>query len=111
MFNKSELHRIIHRLKLKKPIDIRLTTRSAKWDADYLPRYNNRGKLASHRITVYLGNDLSRSLSALIAHELIHAWQAEKDLTEIHGKGFRKMAASVKKLTGIQKIFQSDWDT
>lgn len=86
---------LIDFLGLKKPVTIRVLPKHKKsTDAIYESEYNSKGKLCGHRITVY-AKDTYRDFDTLIAHELIHAWQEEKGLTEIHGKRFRKMAAKM----------------
>ena len=77
-------------LGLKRPFKIELKSHTNKnMDAAYWGLYNSRGKLSSHLIRVYLGNISDRSLDALIAHELIHAWQEENGIIEIHGDKFK----------------------
>lgn len=83
-------------LDLKLPIKIKMSRRSDRWcDAEYEPKFTGRGKLKSHKITIYANLDRVRSVETLIAHELIHAWQEEQGLTEIHGKHFKKWAKRI----------------
>lgn len=105
------LTKYINYLQLQKPVVIRLITKPyKKADAEYRPRYNNRGKLKSHDIWVYLcGN--TRTFKTLLAHELIHAWQAENSKTEIHGKYFRKYAKKMEKHFKLQDIYIRNIDT
>ncbi len=82
------------RLNLKKPYKIILkSSESNTADAKYWGMYNSKGKLESHLIHVYLGNDSARSLETLIAHELCHAKQDERGNKDTHGKSFRRYAA------------------
>jgi len=79
-------------LGLKKPVEVRLCFRDSPNDAEYIPRFNGRGKLKRHIIKIFLC-DNNRDVETLIIHELIHAYQEENKIVEIHGKSFAKMAA------------------
>ena len=82
-------------LGLEKPYTIKLNSKGKKSaSAEYMARYNRRGELVSHQITIYLGNQPhdSRDIETLIAHELIHAYQEEYNITEIHGEDFAEIA-------------------
>ena len=79
-------------LKLTVPVELRLCFRDSDNDAEYIPRYNNHGELKRHIIKLFVGNN-HRDTETLIIHELIHAYQEENKITEIHGKSFAKMAA------------------
>ena len=79
-------------LKLTVPVELRLCFRDSDNDAEYIPRYNGRGELKRHIIKLFIGNN-HRDTETLIIHELIHAYQEENKITEIHGKSFAKMAA------------------
>jgi hypothetical protein len=101
----------INYLQLQKPVVIRLVTKPyKKADAEYRPRYSNSGKLKSHDIWVYLTNN-TREFNSLLAHELIHAWQAENNVTEIHGKYFQKYAKKMEKDFLLQNIYIPNIDT
>ena len=83
-------------LGLEKPYTIKLSSKgkksaSAEYRASYGRGYYN---LVSHQITIYLGNQDTdtRDIETLIAHELIHAFQEEKGITEIHGQDFADIA-------------------
>lgn len=96
---------IVKYLGLKKPFDIQIKSRKHKnMDAAYWA-LNRKGKLVSHLIRVYTGNDSARSLECLIAHELIHAWQEENNILEIHGTKFIKMAEKIEYKFGISNIY------
>jgi len=83
----------IKSLGLKHPVEIRLNYKSnAKNCGEYEPRFNSRGKLRGHKIWIYM-RYLDRGFETTVIHELIHAWQEENQITEIHGKSFAKMAA------------------
>lgn len=100
-------------LRLKRPIKIILKDRAnKKMRAGYWGLYA-KGKLDSHLIHIYLGKwgNGERSLQSLIAHELIHAWQEECGLTEIHGPQFARMAKEIEDLTGIKEIYLPEYDT
>lgn len=78
-------------LKLTVPVELRLCFRDSDNDAEYVPRFNDRGELKRHIIKLFIG-DNNRDTETLIIHELIHAWQEENKIVEIHGKSFAKMA-------------------
>ena len=80
-------------LNLKFPVEVRLCFRDSVNDAEYIPRFNARGELKRHIIKLFIAENNSRDVETLIIHELIHAYQEENKITEIHGKSFAKMAA------------------
>lgn len=84
-------------LNLTKPVEIKLVMyrKSRDWSAIYKPKYNDCGALIKHCITISLEKTLDRSMEALIAHELIHAWQEENSVADYHGKPFQKMARKI----------------
>ena len=82
-------------LGLEKPYTIKLNSKGKRSaSAEYRASYNRGGELVSHQITIYLGNQDtdSRDIETLIAHELIHAFQEEKGIIEIHGQDFIDVA-------------------
>ena len=82
-------------LALEKPYTIKLNSKGKKSaSAEYRASYNRGGELVSHQITIYLGNQDtdSRDIETLIAHELIHAFQEEHNIIEIHGDDFIDVA-------------------
>ena len=90
-------------LELDYPMDIRIKTRTKKsCDAKYNAMLDCNNKLVNHRITIYLGNleNNSRTFDELLAHELIHAWQQEFHVDDIHGKPFQDCAE------GLQECLQ-----
>ncbi len=98
-------------LGLKKPFSVEIKSRKKKdCDAAYWGLYNEKGNLKSHLIRVYLGNNSNRSLETLIAHELIHAWQEEKGLKEIHGPEFIKMARKMEYKFCLSNIYIPEID-
>lgn len=101
----ENLNDFVRFLGLKKPVHVTLKNRAGKdCDAYYLPRYNDAGKLVSHRITIFtVGN--SRPLAVLLAHELIHAKQEELQKQEIHGRIFKKWAKAFYKNFALEDIF------
>ena len=101
---------IIDELALRKPVDIKLTTRSAKIAALYEPVYSDRGRLKSHKITVFMSEDNNRSLRVLVAHELIHAWQEEKKLNDTHGESFQSCADYIVDVFGLCGIYDPECD-
>jgi Zn-dependent peptidase ImmA (M78 family) len=85
-------------LKLKKPVKIKYAKRAhAEWDAEYEPKFLDSGEIKSHKIVIFNNPDRARSRKTLVAHELIHAWQAENDVADVHGKPFQKMARKIAK--------------
>ena len=99
------MKQFIDYLQLKKPITLRIIPRiNPECDAEYEAEYTERGKLCEHVITVYTKNP-TRDFDVLIAHELIHAWQEEKKLTEIHGPAFIKRARKMEKDFGLREIY------
>jgi hypothetical protein len=104
------MKQFIDYLQLKKPITLRIIPRiNSDCDAEYEPEYSERGKLCEHVITVYTRNP-TRDFDVLIAHELIHAWQEEKKLTETHGPAFIKRARKMEKDFGLHEIYIPDID-
>lgn len=104
------MQEFIRYLNLKKPVTIRVLPKSNKWaDADYEAEYSERGKLLEHIITIYT-KGLQRDFNTLIAHELIHAWQEEKKLSETHGPAFIKYARKMEKDFGLQNIYDPEVD-
>jgi hypothetical protein len=82
-------------LGLEKPYTIKLNSKGKKSaSAEYRASYNRGGELVSHQITIYLGNQDTdtRDIETLIAHELIHAYQEENNIEEIHGDDFQSIA-------------------
>ena len=101
----QNLNDYIKFLGLTKPVVVRINSRTHKaWDGYYIARYNNKGKLAEHRITVYL-QDQSRDFNTTLAHELIHAWQEENGHTEFHGKHFKRIARKMEKSFGLVNVY------
>lgn len=89
---KKFIYTVAEILLLDHYFDIVLSSKSVD-DADAIyETHLRKSKVYKHKITVYLGNYSGRSLEALIAHELIHAWQAENDYQDIHGESFIKTA-------------------
>jgi hypothetical protein len=96
-------------LKLEKPFNIVLKSRPSirykNASGLYRPHYRN-GVFKSHLIHVFIYNTLEyRCLDTIIAHELIHAWQEEKGMSEIHGKRFISMAKRIEKVFGLKNIY------
>jgi hypothetical protein len=100
------LQQFIEYLDLKKPVVLKVNTRSHKaMDGCYVPRYSDKtGKLTEHRITIYT-KDTYRDFDTLVAHELIHAWQEENKKTEIHGKYFKALAKDMGEYFGLQEVY------
>lgn len=98
-------------LKLKKRVNLHITTRKNKFaDAYYEPKYSIKtGKLLEHNITIYLKNT-SRDFETLLAHELIHAWQEENKKSEIHGEYFIKYAKKMERAFNLREIYLENID-
>ena len=94
-------------LNLKKPVEVRLCFRDSDNDAEYTPRFNSHGELKRHIVKLFLSDDNNRDLETLLIHELIHAWQEENKITEIHGESFAKMAA---KWPGYPQVYVPEID-
>jgi len=109
-----QMHTIINNtvdiLGLRKPYKIVLKP-SLKYAAEYSAVYRKE-KLCYHIIRVNLGNLAhdARCLNTLVVHELIHAWQEERGLLEIHGYYFRKMARILGQAFGMSKIYMPGVD-
>ena len=107
----QNLHTFIKFLGLTKPVIVRVNTRKNKhFDGLYMPRYSDRtAKLLEHKITIHVGDNV-REFNALLAHELIHAWQEENGKTEIHGKHFKRLAKAMGEHFGIEEIYLKGTD-
>lgn len=85
-------------LDLKKPIDIRLKTKLPhEFKNTRAIHYSwvQGSKVLRHVIQIRLTED-GRNLETIIAHEMIHAWQAEhKPKSKEHGKCFQDTALHV----------------
>ena len=111
MFDLDRYNEIRRDLGLKLPIKLIFSeAKKPKFAGMYMPIRNNKGKLTSHKITIYLNCAAGRSIDTLIAHELIHAWQDENGHTEIHGKHFRKYARILHEDYGIEHIYLKGTD-
>ena len=107
----QNLNDYIKYLGLTKPVVVRINSRTHKaWDGYYMPRYNSKGKLSEHRITVYL-QDYSRDFDTVLAHELIHAWQEENGKTEYHGWHFKRIARKMEKTFSLAGVYIKGTDT
>jgi len=102
----KNLFKYIDYLGLEKPVTIKIITKRVPFsaDAEYIGRYNNKGKLKEHKIWIYVYAN-TRKFNTLLAHELIHAWQEENSKTEIHGKYFRKYAKKMEKHFNLKDIY------
>jgi SprT-like family len=107
------LFSICQYLKLKKPVDIQFRfCKTSEYDAEYWPKMRDNGKVKRHIIRFYVCSDLDfdREFNTLLAHELIHAYQAERGLTEIHGKHFKRLAKKLEKRFALTNIYNSELD-
>ncbi len=99
-------------LQLEKPVKIKFMKRAHKsWDACYTPRFDKWGDIKQHNIKIYNNPDRARSVEELIAHELIHAWQEENSVADIHGDPFQKMARKIKRaVPKLKNIYCKELD-
>lgn len=107
------INKLVDYLRLEKPFQIQLKSRKNKnQDAAYWAIYQDGGdgELSSHLIRIYLGNNADRSVNSLIAHELIHAWQEENLIKEIHGQEFRTMSAQVSRRFSLKNVYIPERD-
>ena len=97
--------KIAQELKLEVPFELRICNTTKKGtEAEYSARYNKKGELSRHIITLYIKNN-ARSCDTLIVHELIHAAQEERGIEEIHGPFFKRMAKKLEKRHGLPEIY------
>lgn len=102
-------------LELSEPVELRFRFKSnEEFDAEYWPKFNKWGGVKRHIIQFYISNEfpLERSFQTLLAHEMIHAAQAEKDIDDIHGEFFQNKAKILELEFGIMldKIFDPELD-
>lgn len=99
-------------LGLKYPVKVILSPKKNKEaDAYYWPM-ERKEKLSHHLIKLYIGNkQWVRDIETLIAHELCHAKDQEKDNKGIHGKSFKRYAKKVSKEFDLPNIYLKDVDT
>lgn len=113
---KSFVDAVYNSLGLYKPLDIQFRfCRESEFDAEYWPKFTNRGNVKRHIIRVYVTDDLefNRDFQTLLAHELIHAWQAENNISDIHGQLFQEWACRLEKEYGpimLKRIYDSELD-
>ena len=93
-------------LELRKPYKIVLKP-ALKGNAAEYYQMHRKGKLVSHLIRVSINNLETdrRDLNTLIVHEFIHAWQAENNITKIHGREFRKQAKTLGNALNLDNIY------
>lgn len=92
---KNLIHLCVQFLGITKPYSIKLVSRKRKdATAVYVTWFNRKySKIVNHDIKVYLGNEDLRDVETLIAHEFIHAWQAEyAPNSKSHGRKFQQKA-------------------
>lgn len=117
---------VVGYLQIKRPYTITISSKSNRnTTAEYIAWYvdgaiQTSSYLIDHDIKIYFRNFASateRSIEAIIVHEFIHAWQAENDITEIHGEQFQQMAKDLYKflikngITNIENIYNPELDT
>jgi hypothetical protein len=93
-------------LQIEKPYKIVLKPRLKGNAAEYY-EMRRKGKLVSHLIRVSISNLETdrRDLNTLIAHEFIHAWQAENGIVKVHGREFRKQAKALGNILNLDNIY------
>ena len=104
------------KLDLLCPVELRFKfIDNEETDAEYIPKFNKRGDIKRHIITFYVCPQwqFERSFQTLIAHELIHAWQAENNCGEIHGEKFQYWARILEQDFGIMldRVYDPELDT
>lgn len=105
------MKKLVKLLALKQPVRVVYGKKPhPAWDAVYEPKFNKWGDVKLHKIKIYNNPDRARSKRVLLAHELIHAWQAENDLADIHGKPFQRMAHKISKRYKLKDIYRRDLD-
>lgn len=85
-------------LELRKPYEIRIKSKSHSWAAGFCEQHTRKGRIVKHVITIYIPQCQASEYDfySIIAHEFIHAWQAENDLLdEYHGAAFQNMATEI----------------
>ncbi len=94
----SIIHDCYQYLGLKKPYDIVIQNSIGKHRAEHIALHYSNGRIQKHHIKLAvagLNRDL-RNAETVIAHELIHAWQAEQRKKaikyDIHGPYFQMKA-------------------
>lgn len=113
MIQHNMLDDFVEVLKLKKPVDLQFRfCQSSDYDAEYWPKMRGNGKIKRHIIRFYVCADQSfeRPFNTLLAHELIHAWQAENDVTDIHGQLFQEWACKLEKDFNLDRIYDCELD-
>lgn len=109
---KIRLTNLIQYLKLSRIVHIHFSEKeNDNMHAWYEPLYSDNGRLVGHNIKVYLGNPRQRPIESIVAHELIHAWQEENKVTDIHGKRFAMVAKRVAKKFALRKVYMPRIDT
>lgn len=99
------MRQYIQYLKLKRPVQLTVIDRPHNAaDAEYETEYYENGKIHLHLITIW-NNPQSRDFNTLVAHELIHAWQAENNKDEIHGKYFVKLARQMEAKFNLREVY------
>lgn len=98
-------------LYLELPVDVRLKTTENNIAAEYVPVFGEtESEIKKHKITVWMGGENDRDLFTLIAHELIHAYQAENQFLDTHGRSFKLMARYLGLLYDLPDIYRADLD-
>jgi hypothetical protein len=113
MLDNNMLDDIVEFLKLKRPVDLQFRfCQSSDYDAEYWPKMRDNGTIKRHIIRFYVcaDQDFERPFNTLLAHELIHAYQAERGLTEIHGKQFKRWAKKLEKTFALTNIYNPELD-
>lgn len=87
-------------LNLKAPVEVRFVPklRNKSWNAYHIGRFNDSNKVIRHVIKIITGyEDYSRNTLTIIAHEMVHAWQAEyAPKSAVHGKVFQRKARELR---------------
>jgi hypothetical protein len=103
---KPFINSLIQTLKIKLPVTFTISTReNNKVDGYYLSVRDDECELIGHRIRIYMNEDTDRTLEAIIAHELIHAWQEENSDDGVHGRRFAYRARKLEAKYNLEHIY------
>lgn len=96
-------------LRLQKPVIFRVTDSMESGNlGEYVALWHG-DTLVGHSVYI-VRRSIYRPADSLIAHELIHAWQQEMELEEMHGPHFQEMAARIQHRFGIHNIYMKGTD-
>lgn len=109
----NQILELISFAKLDFPVEIRITEKHSSCVAEHEPRFNAKGFMKKHVIWVYVPELVldARDFHTVIAHELIHAMQAEQNINEWHGEFFKEKAQDfIDKFEYLGYVFDPEID-